>query len=150
MYAAIPQTALALLLACLAFGAWAEAEAEGPPPHHCGPPPEAFKACEGKAVNARAEFTSPRGDKVAGVCLNDGNGKLVLRPDHPPGGARRGPPPEAYQACVGKAAGSTAQMQGPRGETIQGTCEMEAAARLVLRPARPPNPPSPPSGGSGE
>ena len=46
---------------------------------------------------------------------------------------RRGPPPEAYKACEGKNAGSTAQFVDPRGETLKGTCEKENG-KLVLRP----------------
>ncbi len=116
----------------------AVAQQAGEPP--CGPPPEAYKACEGKSVGSRSEFASPRGDNVAGVCLNDGSGKIVLRPDRPPGdetGGHRGPPPEAYQVCVGKTAGSAAQFTGPRGGAIRGTCVAEGE-RLVLRPHNPP------------
>ena len=107
-------------------------------PH--GPPPEAYKACEGKSMGGKAEFVNPRGETVAGVCLNDGSGKIVLRPDHPPGGqvgGHHGPPPEAYQACMGKTAGNAAQFTGPKGEIIQGTCEAEGE-KLVLRPYHPP------------
>ena len=104
------------------------------PPH--GPPPEAYKACEGKSVGGKAGFVNHRGETVAGVCQNDGSGKIVLRPDHPPG-VRHGPPPEAYQACAGKTAGNAAQFAGPKGEIIQGTCEAEGE-RLVLRPYHPP------------
>lgn len=43
------------------------------------------------------------------------------------------PPPEAYSACEGKAAGDTAQFTGPNGETVSGTCE-EMGDRLALRP----------------
>lgn len=101
----------------------------GKPP--CGPPPEAYQACAGKSAGSRAEFTGPRGDAVQGVCASEGDGKMVLRPDHPPGG-HRGPPPEALQACAGKSVGEKAQFLGPRGEIVSGTCEM------VLRPDRPP------------
>lgn len=48
---------------------------------------------------------------------------------------RRGPPPEAYQACEGKSAGSTSQFVDPRGETLKGICE-EENGKLVLRPDR--------------
>ena len=85
---------------------------------------------------AKAEFVNPKGETVAGVCLNDGSGKIVLRPDHPPGG-RQGPPPEANQACAGKTAGNAAQFTGPKGEIIQGICEAEGD-RLELRPYHPP------------
>ncbi len=46
---------------------------------------------------------------------------------------RRGPPPEAYQACQGKSAGSVSQFVDSRGETLKGTCEDENG-RMVLRP----------------
>ena len=43
------------------------------------------------------------------------------KPDHPP---RRGPPPEALEACKDKAAGSVVEMKTPRGDTVKGTCRM--------------------------
>jgi hypothetical protein len=46
---------------------------------------------------------------------------------------RRGPPSEAYKACEGKSAGSSAQFTKPDGETVTGTCRI-ADGRLVLRP----------------
>ncbi len=46
------------------------------------------------------------------------------------------PPPEAFDACKDKTAGSAAQFTTPRGETIQGTCR-EKGDRLVLVPDRP-------------
>jgi hypothetical protein len=60
-----------------------------------GPPPEAFKACEGKSAGSMAQFTNPRGETVTGTCRSDGE-KLVLRPDRDPGNSRdgrRGPLP---------------------------------------------------------
>jgi hypothetical protein len=54
----------------------------------------------------------------------------------PPGEPRPGPPPEAFEACEGKSAGSQAQFTGPDGETVTGTCFI-ADGRLVLRPDRP-------------
>lgn len=102
-----------------------------------GPPPEAFKACEGKTAGSAAQFTDPRGETVTGTCRSDGE-RLVLRPDRTPGSSRDGrggPPPEAYKACEGKAVGSTAQFVDPRGETLKGTCG-EENGRLVLRPDR--------------
>lgn len=45
---------------------------------------------------------------------------------------RRGPPPEAYQACEGKSPGSPAQFVDPAGETVKGICE-EEDGKLVLR-----------------
>jgi len=148
MNALIPRAVLGAILLCPL--SWALAQdppaappkpaghpAGGPP---CGPPPEAFKACEGKSAGSRSEFTAPDGGLVQGRCENDGNGKVVLRPDRPPGempGGHRGPPPEAYAACAGKAVGGKAQFVNPRGETVAGTCDQEGGT-LVLRPDRPP------------
>jgi len=42
-----------------------------------------------------------------------------------PGQQRRpGPPPEALEACNGKAAGTAVEMRTPRGETVKGVCRM--------------------------
>ncbi len=49
------------------------------------------------------------------------------RPEPP---RHRGPPPEALDACKGKAAGSAVEMKTPRGDTVKGTC------RMVLVPER--------------
>jgi hypothetical protein len=38
------------------------------------------------------------------------------------GGERRGPPPEAYDACADLTVGSSCEMTGRRGDTMQGTC----------------------------
>ncbi len=54
------------------------------------------------------------------------------------GGRQQGPPPEAYTACEGKSEGDTAEFEGPRGDMVTGTCEMEGD-RLVLRPDNPPD-----------
>ena len=100
-----------------------------------GPPPEAYKACEGKIAGSTAQFTGPDGETVIGTC-RIADGRLVLRPDRPRGNSRdvrRGPPPEAYKACEGKSAGSSAQFASPRGETVKGTCE-EEDGKMVLRP----------------
>jgi hypothetical protein len=100
-----------------------------------GPPPEAFTACEGKTEGSTAQFIAPDGETITGTC-RVADGRLVLRPDHPPGNARdgrHGPPPEAYKACEGKKVRSPAQFVNPRGETINGTCE-EEDGKLVLRP----------------
>lgn len=45
-----------------------------------GPPPEAYKACEGKSAGSAAQFTDPRGETMKGTCEEE-DGKLVLRPD---------------------------------------------------------------------
>ncbi len=113
----------------------AEVTAQGGP--RFGPPPEAYKACEGKAEGSTAQFIGSDGETITGTCRMD-DGRLVLRPDRPPGNSRdrrSGPPPEAYKACEGKSVGSSAQLVDPRGETVNGTCE-EENGKLVLRPDR--------------
>lgn len=100
-----------------------------------GPPPEAYKACEGKAEGVTAQFKNPEGETITGTC-RIADGRLVLRPDRTPGNpreGRRGPPPEAYKACEGKGAKSEAQFTNPHGEIVKGTCEDENG-KMVLRP----------------
>lgn len=43
------------------------------------PPPEAYRACEGKIPGSEAQFVDPRGETLRGTCEPD-NGRLVLRP----------------------------------------------------------------------
>ena len=50
-----------------------------------GPPPEAYKACEGKSVGATAQFVNPRGETLIGTCAQEGT-RLVLRPNSNKGG----------------------------------------------------------------
>ncbi len=103
------------------------------------PPPEAYAACESKSAGDAAEFISPRGETLTGICEQEGD-RLVLRPDNQPikrngRGKHQGPPPEAYSACESKNVGDEAQFVSPRGETMIGTCE-EEGDKLVLRPYR--------------
>ena len=60
--------------------------------------------------------------------------------DRPP---RRGPPPEAYEACADASEGDSCAVQTPRGDTMEGTCvaDRRDADRLVCRPDQPPGPP---------
>jgi hypothetical protein len=43
------------------------------------------------------------------------------RPEPPP---RHGPPPEAIEACKGKADGTAVEMKTRRGDLVKGTCRM--------------------------
>jgi hypothetical protein len=127
--------ALVLMGICAsnAFGSDVSSQENGGRRH--GPPPEAYTACEGKNAGDAAQFVSPRGEKVVGTCVQEGE-RLVLRPDRPKGNdqdGRRGPPPEAHKACEGKSAGCSAQFINPRGETVTGTC-VDENGTLVLRP----------------
>ena len=69
------------LCAANAFGA--DTERQRPGGRHQGPPPEAYTACEDKSAGDTAEFVSPHGDTVTGVCEQEGD-RMVLRPDNPP------------------------------------------------------------------
>lgn len=53
-----------------------------------------------------------------------------------PGGPRRGPPPQAFEACEGKAQGDAVQLTTPRG-VVGATCETMPRG-LAARPLRPP------------
>ena len=59
-----------------------------------GPPPEAYKACEGKSAGSLSQFVNASGETLKGTCEEE-DGKLVLRPDHRrgdrPGQASEGP-----------------------------------------------------------
>ena len=72
---------LGILMAVISFGN--EASARGGGRRHQGPPPEAYTACESKNAGDTAEFVSPHGDTVTGICEQEGD-RLVLRPDNPP------------------------------------------------------------------
>ena len=51
---------------------------------------------------------------------------------------RQGPPQEAFDACLGKSAGDSAQFEGRNGETISGICE-ERDGKLILQPSNMPS-----------
>ena len=77
-----------IFFAAIALGCNALAQKGGGRPQ--GPPPEAYTACEGKNAGDAAEFISPHGDTVTGICELQGD-LLVLRPDNPsPNGGRMG------------------------------------------------------------
>lgn len=80
--------------------------------------------------SAYGDQATPRGTEGS-QNRKTGEGEIA-----PQGGPRFGPPPEAFQACEGKTAGSMAQFTKPDGETVTGTCRI-ADGRLVLRPDRP-------------
>jgi len=79
-----PYIFFALLGAMIVFTSFGnEACARGGGGRRQGPPPEAYTACEGKSAGDKAEFVSPRGDTVTGVCKQNGD-RLFLVPDNPP------------------------------------------------------------------
>ena len=72
---------LGIFIAANAFGDESRQRRRGG--RHHSPPPEAYTACEDKSAGDAAEFVSPRGDTVTGICEEE-DGRLVLRPDNPP------------------------------------------------------------------
>ncbi len=98
-----------------------------------GPPPEAFEACEEKSVGDECEFEGMDGT-VTGTC-QEIEGDLVCEPENPPDDDddagppdddddMTGPPPEAIEACDGKAEGDDCEFETSQGDTITGTCKM--------------------------
>ena len=79
--AGIVITLLGILIAINVFGD--DTSSQEIRRRHHGPPPEASTACEGKKAGDKAEFVSPHGDTVTGICVQEGD-RLVLRPDTPP------------------------------------------------------------------
>jgi hypothetical protein len=73
---------------------------------HRGPPPEAYKVCEGKSAGSVAQFVNRRGETLKGTCEEE-DGRLVLRPDANKG-KRRG---EAHNTPRGRS------FFAPRGES---------------------------------
>jgi hypothetical protein len=124
---AIPRTLAALALAG-GLGAVALVASANPP----APPPEAFKACEGKA---RGDACTVQIDNhtLSGVCdAPPGESKLACRPEPPP------PPPEAIKACEGKARGDACSVTFGD-HTMSGVCDAPpGATQLACRPNEPP------------
>lgn len=62
-----------------------------------------------------------------------------------PGGRRRGPPPEALEACTSLEAGAACSFTAPDGATINGTCRPGPSESdpLACAPERPPFGPPP-------
>ena len=54
---------------------------------------------------------------LVGICL-----VTKVATAQPGGDERRGPPPEAYEACADLATGDSCEMTGRRGDTLQGAC----------------------------
>ncbi len=77
---------LSIFIVFNSFGNEASAQRSGR--RHQGPPPEAYTACEDKSEGDAAEFVSPHGDTVTGICEKEGD-RMVLRPDNPPDGRGR-------------------------------------------------------------
>lgn len=127
--------ALAAAFTLFAFGA----RAEPPPgePHH-QPPKEAYNACASSKAQDKCAVTLD--DRtIDGTCAADADAVLFCRPAHPPGGHHRGPPPEAFTACEGKAAAAACTVQH-HDQSVNGTCEQgpDGGDKLACRPERPP------------
>ncbi|MEM9208276.1 MAG: hypothetical protein AAGA61_03440 [Pseudomonadota bacterium] len=53
-------------------------------------------------------------------------------------GERRGPPPEAVEACAAATDGDPCSFEGRRGESLEGTCDGPDDRPLACRPANAP------------
>lgn len=115
-------------------------------PH--GPPPqEAIDACTGKAVGDACSFALG-GQTLTGKCVAPppnapAGAAAACLPDRPPG-PPQGPPPEAIEACKGKAAGDDCSVTHD-GRTLNGKCvppppNAPAGAPLACLPPPPPPP----------
>lgn len=133
--------------------------AEDPPPPpggHREPPPEAVAACKDKAEDAACTVTL-RERTLEGACKRgpDGKGPLACAPPGPPppppGGERPGPPPEAVDACKGRAEAEACTVTF-RERTIEGVCrkEPDGTGALACAPNGPPPGPPPQLGPSGD
>ena len=61
------------------------------------------------------------------VTQNDGD-------EHPKRGKRRGPPPEAIDVCEGLSEGDGCAFVSPRGDNIEGTCEITRSDIIACVP----------------
>jgi hypothetical protein len=59
--------ASAALLVTITTAGWAFGQPQGGG-HPPGPPPEAFKACEGKGVGETVQIRTPRGEIITAIC----------------------------------------------------------------------------------
>jgi two-component system, OmpR family, heavy metal sensor histidine kinase CusS len=93
-----------------------------------------------RKVDARPPIPDDRGgdnratDPRSGPSGDAPEHRPLIRGNSP--GIHLDPPPEAYQACKGKDAGSPGQFIDPRGETVKGICE-DHDGTLALRWNRP-------------
>jgi hypothetical protein len=125
------------------FAPLALAQEHAPP----APPQEAVNACAGREAGASCTFEHD-GRNVSGGCLAmPGGGVVACAPLHLH--LRRGPPPEALEACQGQQDGATCQFTAPRGETIAGVCRSGPSGEPAACAPRD-APPPPAAGGSGE
>lgn len=97
------------------------------------PPPEAFTACEAKKA-ADACSVALRDRAISGVCTADAASKLFCRPERPPHGEHRGPPPEAFAACAGKADSAACTVTTPDGSARGGTCKTGPDDKVACAP----------------
>lgn len=107
------------------------AQAQNPPGPRREPPPVAFEACQGKKASDACEVALP--DRtLTGKCAAFPDGRLVCRPDHPPG-PPPGPPPAVFEACNGKNQGDGCSVR--IGDTTRdGKCQPGRSGRLLCLP----------------
>ncbi len=105
---------------------------------HHGPPQEALDACldlsENDACTVIIDDTS-----TDGVCMPGPRPDLPLacRPDRESKKARRGPPPQAVDACADLAVDDTCSFEH-RGQEVEGTCAVGRRDELACKPTHQP------------
>lgn len=101
---------------------------------HRGPPSEAFEACEDLEAGDACTVDTPHGT-VEGTCGTGRSEELHCIPnDPPPRGDRRGPPPEAFEACEDLEDGDVCTVDTPEG-TVEGTCGTGRSEELHCIPS---------------
>lgn len=74
-------------------------------------------------------------DQYGDMVVAQNNGE-----EHPKKGKRRGPPPEAVEACQAQSVGDSCTFISPKGDTIEGICEIMRGDIIACLPDnRPPH-----------
>ena len=112
------------------------AKGEGDDPAPRDPPPDMVAACDNRAAGDSCSVTF-KGQTIEGTCRSDprGDGPLACFAKGPPPG---GPPPEAVEACNGRAADDSCTVN-LKDRTIDGTCRSDPHrdGSLVCVPSNP-------------
>ena len=98
--------------------------------HRRGPPPEMLAACADQSEGAACSFARRNGETMNGTCMTHPRmeGLGCVPEGFEPGarsgrrGGRRGPPPQAVEACASLADGGACSFAGRDGEAVTGTC----------------------------
>ena len=127
-YRPLVSAALSVLALASASLTSSSAAQRGAPPR---PPQEALDACADLVRGASCSVETPHGT-LEGTCVAPEGLPLACMPAHPPGD-RRGPPPEALNACTGHAPESSCLVETPHG-SLSGFCHAPEGRPLACVP----------------